>query len=158
MFVIAFDKHGGFFDHVRPPPCVPPGASENPKLKTHNFPFDRPGVLVPALVTSPYIAAGTIDHTQYDHTSILKTVDKVLGLNGSLNLTAAYVWPPTFRRCGRCRPRARTSQCAHRLSLLELTDRRAPGRRVPKTHSCRSTRIGSMRNGSRRWRFAFGFS
>ncbi|MFM0259777.1 alkaline phosphatase family protein [Paraburkholderia sediminicola] len=88
MFVVVFDEHGGFFDHVRPPPCVPPGASENPKLKTHNFPFDRLGVRVPALVISPYVPAGTIDHTQYDHTSILKTVDKVLGLNGSLNLTA----------------------------------------------------------------------
>jgi phospholipase C len=87
MFVVVFDEHGGFFDHVRPPPCVPPGASENPKLKTHNFPFDRLGVRVPALVISPYVPAGTIDHTQYDHTSILK-IDKVLGLNGSLNLTA----------------------------------------------------------------------
>jgi phospholipase C len=87
MFVIVFDEHGGFFDHVSPPPAVPPGSGENPKLKTHNFPFDRLGVRVPALVISPYVAAATIDHTQYDHTSILKTVDKVLGLNGSLNLT-----------------------------------------------------------------------
>ncbi len=88
MFVIVFDEHGGFLDHVRPPPAVPPGSGENPKLKMHNFPFDRLGVRVPALVISPYVPAGTIDHTQYDHTSILKTVDKVLGLNGSLNLTA----------------------------------------------------------------------
>jgi phospholipase C len=82
MLVVVFDEHGGFFDHVRPPPAVPPGSSENPKLKTHNFPFDRMGVRVPALVISPYVQAGTIDHTQYDHTSILKTVDNVLGLNG----------------------------------------------------------------------------
>jgi phospholipase C len=88
MFVIVFDEHGGFFDHVRPPPAVPPGSGENAKLKTHNFPFDRLGVRVPALVISPYVPAGTIDHTQYDHTSILKTVDNVLGLNGLLNLTA----------------------------------------------------------------------
>src|SRR5258708_12090413 len=88
MFVIVSDEHGGFLDHVRPPPAVPPGSGENPKLKMHNFPFDRLGVRVPALVISPYVPAGTIDHTQYDHTSILKTVDKVLGLNGSLNLTA----------------------------------------------------------------------
>jgi phospholipase C len=59
MFVIVFDEHGGFFDHVRPPPAVPPGSSENPKLKTHNFPFDRMGVRVPALVISPYVQAGT---------------------------------------------------------------------------------------------------
>jgi phospholipase C len=88
LFVIVFDEHGGFFDHVRPPPAVPPGAAENATLKTHNFPFDRLGVRVPALVISPYVAAGTIDHTLYDHTSILKTVDQVLGLNGVLGLTA----------------------------------------------------------------------
>jgi phospholipase C len=45
-------------------------------------------VRVPALVISPYVSAGTIDHTLYDHTSILKTADKLLGLNGLLNLTA----------------------------------------------------------------------
>ncbi|GJH05956.1 alkaline phosphatase family protein [Paraburkholderia terrae] len=88
LFVVVFDEHGGFFDHVRPPPAVPPGSTESPKLKTHNFPFDRLGVRVPALVISPYVAPGTIDHTQYDHTSILKTVDTLLALDGSLNLTA----------------------------------------------------------------------
>jgi phospholipase C len=88
LFVITFDEHGGFFDHVRPPPAVPPGAVENRKLNTHNFAFDRFGVRVPTLVISPYVSAGTIDHTLYDHTSILKTADKLLGLNGLLNLTA----------------------------------------------------------------------
>ena len=88
LFVIVFDEHGGFFDHVRPPPAVPPGASENANLKAHNFAFDRFGVRVPAVIISPYVAAGTIDHTLYDHTSILKTVDKLLGLNGILSLTA----------------------------------------------------------------------
>jgi phospholipase C len=88
LFVITFDEHGGFFDHVRPPIAVPPGAAENKKLNAHNFAFDRFGVRVPALVISPYVSAGTIDHTLYDHTSILKTADKLLGLNGLLNLTA----------------------------------------------------------------------
>ncbi|MBC8748576.1 phospholipase [Paraburkholderia sp. WC7.3b] len=88
LFVVVFDEHGGFFDHVRPPPAVPPAAGENATLKTHNFPFDRFGVRVPALVISPYVQTGTIDHSLYDHTSILKTTDKLLGLNGILNLTA----------------------------------------------------------------------
>ncbi|WP_084534411.1 alkaline phosphatase family protein [Paraburkholderia dilworthii] len=63
------------------------GHQRESEPKTHNFPFDRLGVRVPALVASPYVPAGTIDHTQYHHTSILKTVDNVPGLNGSLNLT-----------------------------------------------------------------------
>ncbi|WP_429361875.1 alkaline phosphatase family protein [Paraburkholderia sp. MM5496-R1] len=27
MFAIVFDEHGGFFDHVRPPPGVPPAPA-----------------------------------------------------------------------------------------------------------------------------------
>jgi phospholipase C len=88
VLLIVFDEHGGFFDHVTPPIAVPPGSAENARLKTHNFSFDRMGVRVPAIVVSPFVPAGTIDHSVYDHTSILKTTDKLLGLNGLLDLTA----------------------------------------------------------------------
>ncbi|QBR02490.1 alkaline phosphatase family protein [Paraburkholderia pallida] len=66
----------------------PPGPTENARLKTHGFAFDRLGVRVPGIVVSPFVRAGTIDHSLYDHTSILKTTDQLLGLHGSLNLTA----------------------------------------------------------------------
>lgn len=87
VLVIAFDEHGGFFDHVRPPPAVRPNTPDSAELNDHQFMFDRYGVRVPALVVSPFVNPGTIDHTLYDHTSILKTVDKLLGLNGALNLS-----------------------------------------------------------------------
>jgi phospholipase C len=88
VLLVVFDEHGGFFDHVTPPIAVPPGSVENARLKTHNFSFDRLGVRVPAIVVSPFVPAGTIDHSLYDHTSILRTTDKLLGLNGLLDLTA----------------------------------------------------------------------
>lgn len=88
VLAIVFDEHGGFFDHVRPPPALPPNSPENPELKDHNFSFDRYGVRVPAIIVSPFVRAGTIDHTLYDHTSILKTTDRLLGLNGALDLTS----------------------------------------------------------------------
>ncbi|MHB9839695.1 alkaline phosphatase family protein [Paraburkholderia terrae] len=88
VLLIVFDEHGGFFDHVTPPKAEPPGSAENARLKTHNFAFDRLGVRVPAIVVSPFVPAGTIDHSLYDHTSILKTTDALLGLNGALDLTA----------------------------------------------------------------------
>ena len=88
VLLVVFDEHGGFFDHVTPPVAVPPGSSEITRLKTHNFSFDRTGVRVPAIVISPLVPAGTIDHSAYDHSSILKTTDKLLGLNGLLDLRA----------------------------------------------------------------------
>ena len=36
--------------------------------------FNRHGIRVPALVLPPFIPAGTISRTVYDHTSILKTI------------------------------------------------------------------------------------
>lgn len=88
VLLIVFDEHGGFFDHVSPPAATPPGSAESANLKTHNFAFNRLGVRVPAIVVSPFVRAGTIDHSVYDHASILKTTDTLLGLNGLLNLTA----------------------------------------------------------------------
>jgi phospholipase C len=57
--VITYDENGGFWDHVAPPKG------------------DRwgPGTRVPAIVVSPFAKKGFIDHTQYDTTSILRTIE-----------------------------------------------------------------------------------
>ncbi|HEY8303541.1 MAG TPA: alkaline phosphatase family protein [Solirubrobacteraceae bacterium] len=68
MLVIAYDEHGGFYDHVSPPQA--PGVA----------PFDRYGVRVPALAISPYIEAAHVPRAAdgekaiFDHTSIIKTI------------------------------------------------------------------------------------
>jgi phospholipase C len=77
LLVITYDEHGGTYDHVLPPAnAVPPDAMSNPG--DQNFGFDSFGVRVPAVVVSPYIAAGTVFRapgtTPYDHTSILATL------------------------------------------------------------------------------------
>jgi hypothetical protein len=41
------------------------------------FAFDRLGVRVPAVMISPFIEAGTIDDTVYDHTSLIATARKL---------------------------------------------------------------------------------
>jgi phospholipase C len=78
VFIVLFDEHGGFYDHVPPPRAVPPQDGE--KDNTHNFQFDQQGVRVPALICSPLVPAGVVDGTQYDHTSILATVEKLFNL------------------------------------------------------------------------------
>jgi phospholipase C len=112
VLLVVFDEHGGFFDHVTPPIAVPPGSAENARLKIHNFSFDRMGVRVPAIVVSPFVPAGTIDHSVYDHTSILKTTDKLLGLNGLLDLTARVRATDDFTRIlSLSAPRSDIPQC-----------------------------------------------
>jgi len=74
MLVVTYDEHGGLYDHVTPP------AGPNPDglvSKDPPFDFTRLGLRVPAVVISPWIAAGTIDHTQYEHSSIAATARKL---------------------------------------------------------------------------------
>ncbi|MGN6603645.1 MAG: alkaline phosphatase family protein [Ginsengibacter sp.] len=80
--VITYDEHGGFFDHVIPPKAVPPGDKcIHESYNRHNFTFDQLGVRVPAVIVSPFVKKNTIDHTLYDHTSVLKTLENWLDLS-----------------------------------------------------------------------------
>lgn len=82
MLIITWDEHGGFFDHVAPPPATPPG--DNPQFNGANrygFPFDQYGPRVPAVVISPLIPRNTIDHRTYDHSSLLATVERLFNLS-----------------------------------------------------------------------------
>ncbi len=79
LLVITYDEHGGFYDHVVPPEAVPPGDVTDPVNNGHGFRFDRLGVRVPAVVVSPWVPA-VVDHTRYDHSSLLSTVERLYGL------------------------------------------------------------------------------
>jgi phospholipase C len=70
MLIITYDEHGGFYDHVAPPPASPSGK----KGKTHGFMFDQLGPRVPAVVVSPYIPKGLIEHRLLEHCSVIRTV------------------------------------------------------------------------------------
>jgi phospholipase C len=85
MFLLVFDEHGGFFDHVIPPGAHAPGDDGN---GGHNFGFDQLGVRVPALIISPWVGRNVVDHTIYDHTSLLATVEKLFGLTTLTNRDA----------------------------------------------------------------------
>lgn len=74
LLIITYDEHGGCFDHVPPPPAVPPDANDQ-----YGFSFNSYGVRVPAVVVSPYIPPGSkvrppTAQTPFDHTSIISTV------------------------------------------------------------------------------------
>ena len=82
LLVINYDEHGGTYDHVPPPATVSPDGKIAKDPGEHvapipPFDFTRLGVRVPAVIISPYIEAGVIDHTVYDHTSALATTRKL---------------------------------------------------------------------------------
>ena len=80
LLVITYDEHGGLFDHVPPPQRVSNPDRKNWDGEAGNpdppFDFTWLGVRVPAVLISPYIKAGTIDTTLYDHTSFIATARK----------------------------------------------------------------------------------
>ncbi len=75
LLVITYDEHGGTYDHVPPPATVNP---DDKNCSDPPFDFTRLGVRVPALLISPLVEKGRIDHTQYDHSSIVATARKLL--------------------------------------------------------------------------------
>jgi phospholipase C len=73
---LTYDEHGGFYDHVAPPPAVTPDDIP-PMLRPGDGPgaFDRYGIRVPAIVISPWANAHHVSHVVYDHTSILSFIE-----------------------------------------------------------------------------------
>jgi len=71
LLIINFDEWGGFFDHVRPEVApIPPitrAAGDTSGLR---------GFRVPCLVISPWSRRGHVPHRVYDHTSILKLIER----------------------------------------------------------------------------------
>jgi len=95
LLVITFDKHGGCYDHMAPPAAVPPDDRLIPQGQPgySGFGFNRYGVRVPALMVSPLLAGSAVDHTLYDHTSIIRTVMQRFGVSGDLGRRVAGANP-----------------------------------------------------------------
>jgi phospholipase C len=73
---LTYDEHGGFFDHVPPPPACVPDAIP-PALEPGDVPgaFDRLGIRVPVVVISPYARRRFVSHRDHDHTAILRFIE-----------------------------------------------------------------------------------
>jgi len=62
VLVVSWDEYGGFYDHVPPPHVDDQG----------------PGIRVPALIISSRAKPGSVDHTLYDFSSVLKFMERAL--------------------------------------------------------------------------------
>lgn len=82
--LVVYDEHGGIYDHVVPPACIPDGyiASVKDTGTEAPFAFDRLGVRVPAVLVSPWVHKGVVvpgpyqNGRTFEHASIPATVMK----------------------------------------------------------------------------------
>lgn len=90
LFLITYDEHGGFFDHVTPPDEGVPPPDEH--IAENGYGFNSLGVRIPTIAISPWIEKGTVVSdgysgeqptitSQFDSTSILATSNILLGLS-----------------------------------------------------------------------------
>ena len=70
--LVAFDEHGGNYDHVAPPRADPPDPAAPPGQM--GFRFDRLGVRIPTLAVSAYIDPRTVITSAYRNTSLIATL------------------------------------------------------------------------------------
>jgi phospholipase C len=75
LFIVMYDEHGGFYDHVTPPPAIAPDDHHE------EYSFTQLGVRVPALLISPWVDR-RVETTRFDHTSLLKYLIDKWGLKG----------------------------------------------------------------------------
>ncbi|KAI9079470.1 hypothetical protein K1719_038552 [Acacia pycnantha] len=103
LFVITYDEHGGFYDHVETPFVNIPSPDGNTGPAPYFFKFDRLGVRVPTIMVSPWIKKGTVvsgpkgpaESSEFEHSSIPATIKKMFNLSSNF-LTHRDAWTGTF--------------------------------------------------------------
>ncbi len=118
LLIWLYDEHGGYYDHVPPPPAVAPDdvaghclATSTPLLRTllqAFFPrylrnvekldegphsYDQYGFRVPAVMVSPYARPDCVLSEVFDHTSVLKLIEQKWNLPALTRRDAAATSP-----------------------------------------------------------------
>ncbi|KAL3529953.1 hypothetical protein ACH5RR_009275 [Cinchona calisaya] len=121
LFIITYDEHGGFFDHVATPVSGVPSPDGIVGPDPFFFKFDRLGVRVPTIMVSPWIQKATVVHgpkgspfstSEYEHSSIPATVKNIFNLSSFL--TKRDEWAGTFESILQTRKEPRTD-CPEQL-------------------------------------------
>jgi phospholipase C len=75
--VWLYDEHGGYYDHVAPPPALVPDTTK-PDIGPGDQPggYNLYGIRVPVVVVSPYSRQHDVTNVVHDHTSVLATIEQ----------------------------------------------------------------------------------
>src|ERR1700761_6661821 len=118
LLIWTYDENGGYYDHVVPPPAVPPDDVPGHSLVAHPSPvhgllkvlfpgyvrnaeqlvagpasYDTYGFRVPAVIVSPYARPDCVLSDVFDHTSVLKLVEEKWNLPALTRRDAAATAP-----------------------------------------------------------------
>ncbi|KAI8916381.1 phosphoesterase [Gorgonomyces haynaldii] len=98
LFVLTYDEHGGFYDHVPPPSSVPIPDASTVSPASADFKFDRLGVRVPTILVSPWVQKGQVFRSgvagrNFEHSSVSATLNKYYGTQP---LTKRDAWALSF--------------------------------------------------------------
>lgn len=77
-FILNYDENDGLFDHVAPPTPTP----GTPREFLHGLPIGA-GFRVPCIIVSPWTAGGWVCSQPFDHTSVLRFLEKFTGIRES---------------------------------------------------------------------------
>ncbi len=115
LLIWLYDEHGGYYDHVPPPEAPQPDdvpgrdpmerllllrplrllsvAKEIQAADDGPVTYERLGFRVPAVIVSPYAKPGYVTEQVYDHTSILKLIERKWNLPPLTRRDAAAIDP-----------------------------------------------------------------
>jgi phospholipase C len=86
VFVLIYDENDGLFDHVTPPTAPAGTAGEFITVDKVSDPIGL-GFRVPCIIVSPWTVGGYVSHDTFDHTSVIRLIERVTGVVNP-NITA----------------------------------------------------------------------
>ena len=145
LFILTYDEHGGYYDHVPPPKALAPDGFApvvNPGEAQYDG-FARYGFRVPSIVIGPYAKRDHVSHLVYDHTSVLAFLEHKWNLPAMtkrdanahnlldfLDLPALKAKKPTFPELPKLVPAGNDAQ---RLACSKTGPGRIPPKHTPPT-------------------------
>lgn len=94
LFMVTFDEAGGTYDHVPPPPAVPPDPGGAPGQ--FGFRFHRSGIRIPAVAISAWVPERTVVNDVHRSTSVIHTLREAWSL-GTRSFSAREATAPDLR-------------------------------------------------------------